>query len=348
MKFPVESKSTKTIIQEEIHLSCSNNNKTLLDIKDPNIIFDEDCVKEGTYKGKRCKYIFGKLTYTPTHCVKCGVKNIDFTVYKNGTQLSRITLPITGINPTYILLQKQRFMCQACQSSFTAKTPIVQRNCFISQNVKAQVILKSAEAQLLRSIARDCSVSPATVHRQINQAVKQFIPHYKALPKHLSFDEFKYAKGEMAFEYINAESGDILNILDRRDNLTIKNHFIVNYSLTDRQHVETVTIDMNAGYVSVFPRAKIIIDRFHLVQLINRSMNKCRIQVMNQLRMSNGDDMKKYRRLKRYWKLLLKKRSDLSSVEYKYYPLFGQRTGQSIVDEMLHYDPVLKANYELY
>ena len=324
----------------------------MLDIQDLNINFDEDCVKEGTYKGKRCKYISGKLTYTPTHCVKCGVKNTDFTVYKNGTQLSRITLPITGINPTYLLLQKQRFMCQACQSSFTAKTPIVQRNCFISQNVKTQVIVKSAEAQSLTSIARDCSVSPATVQRQINLAAKQFIPHYKALPKHLSFDEFKYAKGEMAFEYINAESGDILDILDRRDNLTIKNHFIVNYSLTDRQHVETVTIDMNAGYVSViqelFPRAKIIIDRFHLVQLINRSMNKCRIQVMNQLRMSNGDDMKKYRRLKRYWKLLLKKRSALSSVEYKYYPLFGQRTGQSIVDEMLNYDPVLKVNYELY
>ena len=133
----------------------------------------ENCGKEGTYKGKICKYISGKLTYTPTHCVKCGVKNTDFPVYKNGTQLSRITLPITGINPTYLLLQKQRFMCQACQSSFTAKT----------------------------SIARDCSVSPATVQRQINQAAKQFIPHYKALPKHLSFDEFKYAKGEMAIEY---------------------------------------------------------------------------------------------------------------------------------------------------
>ena len=82
----------------------------------------------------------------------------------------------------------------------------------------------------------------------------------------------------MAFEYINAETGDILDILDQRDNFTIKNHFIVNYSLTDRQHVETVTIDMNAGYVSVikelFPRAKIVhlSRRFHLVQLINRSM----------------------------------------------------------------------------
>ena len=172
--------------------------------------------------------------------------------------------------------------------------------CFISKNVKLKIILKAAEAQSLTSIARDCSVSAPTVQREINEAAKQFKPHHQALPKHLSFDDFKYAKGAMAFEYINVVTGDILDSLDRRDNFTIKNHFIANYSLADRKHVETVTIDMNAGYVSVikelFPNAKISIDRFHLVQLINRSMNKCRIQVMNQFNSSNGEDMKKYRR----------------------------------------------------
>ena len=78
----------------------------MLDIQDPNIIFEEDCVIEGTFKEKTCKYISGDLTYNPTHCERCGVENIDYTVYKNGTQLSRITLPITGVNPTYLLLKK--------------------------------------------------------------------------------------------------------------------------------------------------------------------------------------------------------------------------------------------------
>jgi transposase len=352
VRFPVELKSTKTIIQEETHLSYSNSIKSLIDIQDPNITFDEDCVKAGTFKGKACKYISGTLTYSPTHCVNCGVENTNFTIYKNGTQLSRITLPFTGVNPTYLLLKKQRFLCKKCNNSFTAKTPIVEQNCYISKNVKAQVMIKSAEAQSLKSISKDCSVSPTTVQRVINEGAKQFKPYHAKLPKHLSFDEFKYAKGAMAFEYINVLNGDILDILDRRDSFAIKNHFMVNYSLTDRQNVETVTIDMNAGYVNVikelFPNAKIIIDRFHLVQLINRSMNKCRVHVMNQFRTSNNEDLKKYRRLKRYWKLILKKASELSSVEYKYYPLFGQRLEISILEEMLAYDPVLKANYELY
>ncbi|HLR51887.1 MAG TPA: transposase [Candidatus Avamphibacillus sp.] len=68
----------------------------------------------------------------------------------------------------------------------------------------------------------------------------------------------------------------------------------------------------------LFPQAKIIIDCFHLVQLISRAMNKMRIRVMNALRTSNGEDMNKYRRLKRYWRLLLKYKKDLSYTEYKY------------------------------
>src|SRR5690625_7044961 len=156
----------------------------------------------------------------------------------------------------------------------------------------------------------------------------------------------------MAFEYINVETGDILEILDRRTSRAIKDHFIANYSLIDRKKVETVTIDMNAGYVNVikemFPQAEIIIDRFHLVQLINRSMNKCRVRIVNAFNTSNGEDLKKYRRLKRYSKLFLKSESELSHTDYKFYPMFGQRLEVNIVQEMLNYDPELKANYNLY
>src|SRR5699024_8266062 len=102
--------------------------------------------------------------------------------------------------------------------------------------------------------------------------------------------------GQMAFEYVDAETGDIIDILERRDARAIKEHFIRNYHLKDLKKVETITIDMNAGYVNVikeiFSQAKIIIDRFHIVQLISRSMNQTRVRIMNRLRTSHGDDMK--------------------------------------------------------
>jgi len=337
---------------EGTHLSTCNDIRNLIDIQDQNITFLPGCVQLGEYKGKPCKFISGELTYNPTHCEKCGIKNENYIVFKNGKQESRITLPMIGTSLTFLKLKKQRFFCRECQNSFTAKTPIIEKNCYISKQSKAMIIIKSADAQSIKSLSRDCSVSWHTAQREINKVAQSIKPHHQALPENLSFDEFKYAKGLMAFEYINAETGDILDILEARTSRVIKSHFISNYSLDDRRHVKTVTIDMNASYVNVikeiFPRAKIIIDRFHLVQLINRSMNKTRVKVMNKLKTSNNEDMKKYRRLKRYWKLILKSELKLSSTEYKYYGLFGQRLEKSIVEEILDYDPELKANYELY
>lgn len=86
---------------------------------------------------------------------------------------------------------------------------------------------------------------------------------------------------------------------------------------------------MNAGYIAtikeLFPKAAIIIDRFHIVQLISRALNKTRIQIMNQLT-HQSDDRKKYRRLKRYWRLFLKREQLICHTVYKPYRLFGMRT----------------------
>ena len=333
-------------------MSNSNDIKLLLDIQDKNIVLEENAVELKVYKGKMAKFITAKLTFTPSHCKRCGIENKNYTVYKNGTKTSCITLPITGTHPTYLNLKKQRFFCKACNSTFSASSKIVDNHCFISNQTKAKVLLKSTDAQSLTDISKACFVSTTTVQRVINTEAKKFQKQYQSLPEHLSFDEFKYQKGQMAFEYVDAETGDILDILERRDARTIKDHFITNYYLSDLRKVKTITIDMNAGYVNVikeiFPQAKIIIDRFHIVQLISRTMNKTRVQIMNKFKTSNSEDMKKYRRLKRFWKLLLKDAQKLSYTEYKYYPMFGQRLEVNVVEELLNYDSDLKRNYELY
>ncbi len=45
---------------------------------------------------------------------------------------------------------------------------------------------------------------------------------------------------------------------------------------------------------ALFPQAKITIDPFHLVQLMNRSMNKYRITIMNKLKTDPPDNRKKW------------------------------------------------------
>ena len=58
----------------------------------------------------------------------------------------------------------------------------------------------------------------------------------------------------------------------------------------------------------MFSNAKIIIDPFHIVQALNRELNRTQVSVMNQHRYK---DAKLYRKLKYYWKITLKNPNEL-------------------------------------
>ncbi|EJQ6756658.1 transposase, partial [Listeria monocytogenes] len=141
--------------------------KNLLDIQDPNITFSDACVEIKQDRGKVCKFISATLTYIPTHCAVCGMKNEHFSVIKNGTQTSRITLPLTGVHRTFLLLKKQRFFCKSCSCTFVARSSIVDRHCFISNQTKARVTMKATEAQSITLIAQDAMISVSSVQRFI-------------------------------------------------------------------------------------------------------------------------------------------------------------------------------------
>ncbi|WP_017473636.1 transposase family protein [Amphibacillus jilinensis] len=112
-----------------------------------------------TNPGGNALVIFKKFAHV------AAFKNEDYTIYKNGTQCSRMTLPIGGVKKTYLNLRKQRFKCKACGNTFTAATSLVGKYCYLSKYTKARVLIKAAEAQSLKDIAKDTAVSATTVQR---------------------------------------------------------------------------------------------------------------------------------------------------------------------------------------
>ena len=103
---------------------------------------------------------------------------------------------------------------------------------------------------------------------------------------------------------------------------------------------------MYSPYVSLikkmFPNANIIIDKFHLTQLISRSLNKTRIMVMKKHKQH-------HRKFKRYWKLILKSREDLDASKWKKYTCFKHlMTSANLVDFLINLDDELKETYWLY
>ena len=143
------------------------------------------------------------------------------------------------------------------------------------------------------------------------------------------------------------DSRQIITILDGRTQVTIRKHFF-RYSRQVRCRVKIITMDMFSPYYDIarklFPNAKIILDRFHIVQHLSRAMNRLRIQIMNQLDRKSHE----YKVLKRYWKLIQQDSRKLSHKRF-YRPTFRMHlTNREILEKLLSYSEDLKHHYNLY
>ena len=109
----------------------------------------------------------------------------------------------------------------------------------------------------------------------------------------------------MIFIFLDAKTHDFIDIVDSRTQHILKKYFM-RYSRKVRKKVKTICIDIYPPYMNMikemFPNAEIIIDRFHMVQNINRELNKARVKLINQYKNKKGSI---YTILKNFWKVIL-------------------------------------------
>ena len=311
------------------------NTTELIGIKDQNIIislvFETDTHIE----------IQAKLDYPAPSCPHCHGKMIKYDFQKT----SKIPLLEQAGTPTLLHLKKRRFQCKSCRRVTVAETSIVEKNCQISNLVRQKVTQLLTEKVSLTDIARRLRVSTSTVYRKLDQF--SFKEHFDKLPRVMSWDEFGFKKGELAFVAQNYETNKLITILDNRRQTTIRNYFL-KYPLKARQKVQFITMDMSGAYIplakKLFPNAEIIIDRFHIIQHLGRAFLKTRIATMNQF------DKKSlpYRALKNHWRLFQKDSRKLSLNSF-YSKTFRQTLApHEVVEKTLGFSKELTDYYTLY
>lgn len=190
----------------------------------------------------------------------------------------------------------------------------------------------------MRLISKHLNVSPNTVIRQLIKAGESLRPGYHHLPQHLGIDEFKSVKqvsGSMSFIFIDNVAHEVIDIVENRQLHDLFDYFM-SYSYATRQAVKTVTMDMYSPYIRLnkdcFPTVKIIIDRFHIVQHLNRALNQVRIQIMNGLRYIRA---RNYRKLKKQWNLVLKNASELIYSDFHTHWLYDGMVSEYIMANYL-------------
>ena len=129
--YPVTLLSTKKTIERIDSMSHSYFTRKLLTIKDKNIYFPPDYLKEVNLNGLTSFIFKGILSYQPTHCERCGTL-FDSKFKKHRFKTSRIVIPKVSLHDTFLELKKQRYYCGHSQSTFTLKTSLVEKNCLIS------------------------------------------------------------------------------------------------------------------------------------------------------------------------------------------------------------------------
>ena len=198
---------------------------------------------------------------------------------------------------------------------------------------------------LMTAIAESLSVSTSTVIRKLKEF--KFKTDLSFLLTHISWDEYSFKKGLMSFIAQDFNSRKIVAILDGRTQVIIRNHFL-RYSRQVRSRVKVITMDMFNPYYDIarklFPNAKIVLDRFHIVQHLSRAMNRLRIQIMNQFDRKSHE----YKVLKRYWKLIQQDSRKLSDKRF-YRPTFRSHlTNKEVLEKLLSYSQELRQHYDLY
>ncbi|CAM3364636.1 transposase [Vagococcus fessus] len=296
--------------------------RTSLNLTDKNITFSKCFCETLSYKGHSSLLYHAILSYKTNTCPKCQAPNSNYSIVKNGYLTSQLKSLSQSHMPTFIELKKQWFLCKCCSSSFLATSPEIEKHCFIANKVKQSITIELKDTHLLKNLALRYFVSPTTISRVLTALGRSFKPDSNA--HHIARQTFEYITSVLFTLFLTAHSS-----------------------------VKTTVVDMNAAYFmlacDLFYNAKIIIDRFHLIQLISRSLNQTRIKVVTKFKTSKSKDQKNYKKLKQYWRLLLKDSNRLDFNTYRYEPLFHKPlTETEIIDYVLSLNPILKETYTCY
>ena len=290
--------------------------KLMLNIKDDNVYFYENCLEIVNINGKNTKVFNAFLTYIPKCCPKCGCINEGHDDIINWGFKRNCHIKLTKVcgYDTILSLDKQRFKCKHCHCNrtFIASTSIVDFHKQISNDTNLNIKLELMQKGTEKDIARRNNVSTNHVNRVLDSISEdKLVKNNGFLPEVLGIDEFKATKdtkSKMALIIVDQVRANIFDINNSRLSKDIESYFNM-YPKKERDKVKFITIDLYKPYYKllkrIFKNAILIPDRFHIDLQVRDALDNTRKKLCIK---SNPN----YRKLKKYWKLILKNEDELS------------------------------------
>jgi transposase len=204
-----------------------------------------------------------------------------------------------GIRHVHLRVKMRQFYCQSCNRYYSEILDFAELNKEHTYR-QSDYMFCLARKQSYTEVAAIVDVSPKTIERIVLAKCAKTIdiPNRYAQVRRLGIDEHSHRKGKKDFLCIltDLDRGIIVDILPNRKKETLIGHF-QSLGQSFCNQITDVSCDYWDAYITTsqncFPQANIILDRFHVVKLLNEPLDNFR----KQLRKSDKDNIH-YKKLK--------------------------------------------------
>lgn len=214
-------------------------------------------------------------------CPSCGQQTARVNQYYNRT-LRDLNM---GIRQVHLVVNMRQFECPNCQRYFTETLDFADLGNEHTHR-QADYMFCLARKQSYTEVAAIIDTSPKTVERLVLAHCERLIdlPARYARVRRLGIDEHSHRKGKSDFLCIltDLDRGTLLDLLPNRKKQTLIAHF-EKLGPAFCGQITDVSCDYWDGYIGTahhcFPQANLILDRFHVVKLLNQAVDSYRKQL---------------------------------------------------------------------
>lgn len=181
---------------------------------------------------------------------------------------------------TVLEVGRRQYHCESCNSYFTEKLDFIDFRRNITVRYK-KYIYEKIKMSTITQVGKEEKLTYDRVKGILEDQFKK-----KEIPEtvtRLGMDEFSHRKGRgnFATTVCDLDGTRLLEIIDSHKQETII-ETLMKWSLKERNRIVEVAVDMWGGFTKVikdvFPNAKIVYDRFHVMKIVNKELNKIRKQ----------------------------------------------------------------------
>ena len=219
-----------------------------------------------------------KIRHPDSPCPNCKERRTKVNQY-----CTRILRDLNmGPREVYLHLSVRQFLCTLCNRYYTEDPDFADRNKDHTDR-QADYMFIVCRHQTYTETAAIVNTSHKTVERVVLAKCAKFLEPSKryAQVRRLGIDEQSHRKGKKDYVCVltDLDRGIIVDMLPDRKKATLSAHFKQLGEAFCRQ-IEFVCCDQWEAYIHVakenFPNAKIVLDRFHTVKMLNECLDKFR------------------------------------------------------------------------